>query len=100
MSRTLDQIIASQRTVAELERLASCICHRCIREQDIKGPGDWPLSMQQMILCPTCGNKRCPKASDHRLACTGSNALGQPGSVYGCPIPSSPDAPGDERDRT
>lgn len=35
-----------------------------------------------MILCPLCGNKRCPKASDHSLACTNSNAPGQPGSVY------------------
>lgn len=36
----------------------------------------------RMILCPTCGNKRCPKASDHDLACTGSNEPGQPGSVH------------------
>jgi len=36
----------------------------------------------KMILCPECGNKRCPKASDHRLSCTGSNEPGQPGSVY------------------
>jgi len=35
-----------------------------------------------MILCPTCGNKRCPKAGDHNLACTGSNEPGQPGSAY------------------
>ena len=36
----------------------------------------------RMILCPTCGCKRCPKASDHDLACTGSNEPGQSGSVY------------------
>jgi hypothetical protein len=35
-----------------------------------------------MTLCPSCGNKRCPKASNHELACTGSNEPGQPGSVY------------------
>jgi DNA-directed RNA polymerase subunit RPC12/RpoP len=35
-----------------------------------------------MIVCPDCGNKRCPKATFHGLACTGSNAPGQPGSVY------------------
>ena len=35
-----------------------------------------------MILCPTCGNKRCPHANDHRNACTGSNEPGQPGSAY------------------
>lgn len=36
----------------------------------------------KMVLCPICGNKRCPKASDHRLDCTNSNDVGQPGSVY------------------
>lgn len=42
--------------------------------------GDKPATM--MLVCPTCGNKRCPKASDHELACTNSNEPGQPGSVY------------------
>lgn len=36
----------------------------------------------RMFLCETCGNKRCPHATDHRLTCTGSNDPGQPGSVY------------------
>jgi len=36
----------------------------------------------RMVLCPDCGNKRCPKATDHRNACTGSNEPGQPGSSY------------------
>ena len=36
----------------------------------------------RMVLCPECGNKRCPKATDHRNACTGSNEPGQPGSSY------------------
>lgn len=35
-----------------------------------------------MVLCPTCGNKRCPMATDAALACTGSNEPGQPGSRY------------------
>jgi hypothetical protein len=39
-------------------------------------------SHQFMILCPDCGNKRCPKANDHENACTGSNDVGQPGSAY------------------
>ena len=34
------------------------------------------------IVCSTCGNKRCPKATDHELACTDSNASGQAGSRY------------------
>jgi hypothetical protein len=36
-----------------------------------------------MILCPTCGNKRCPHATFHEHACTSSNADNQPGSAYG-----------------
>lgn len=36
----------------------------------------------KMFLCPTCGNKRCPMATDHRLKCTGSNEPGQKGSIY------------------
>ena len=30
-----------------------------------------------MIVCPLCGNKRCPHAESHRLQCTGSNAKDQ-----------------------
>jgi len=40
-----------------------------------------PRTMR-IILCPTCGNKRCPKASDCGLECSGSNEPGQKGSIY------------------
>lgn len=63
--------------------MPTCTCHRCIRENDLRGPSGFPLSGERMIVCPECGNKRCPKASDHRLACTRSNAPGQPGSIFG-----------------
>lgn len=36
-----------------------------------------------MMLCVECGNKRCPKATNHDHACSGSNEPGQIGSVYG-----------------
>ena len=39
--------------------------------------------MSRMFLCPDCGNKRCPRATDHREVCTGSNEPGQAGSRYG-----------------
>jgi len=52
-----------------------CCCWRCMEDRN--------EIRSHMILCPTCGNKRCPKASDHRLECTGSNEPGQAGSVYG-----------------
>jgi hypothetical protein len=35
-----------------------------------------------MIVCPDCGNKRCPRAAHHDRACAGSNEPGQPGSNY------------------
>ena len=55
------------------KRVQARCCQRCLASgyQSI-----------EMTLCPTCGNKRCPAASDHRLGCTGSNEPGQPGSVY------------------
>lgn len=59
---------------AENMKLKDYDCHRCRKE---KG-----RFLTMMIVCPVCGNKRCPKASDHRLDCTRSNEPGQPGSVY------------------
>lgn len=63
-----------------------CECLRCLREStetvDMSKIVEW-FPRAKMILCGDCGNKRCPKASDHRMACTGSNEPGQVGSVYG-----------------
>lgn len=50
-----------------------CGCYNCSTQE---------RRMTTMIVCPTCGNKRCPRSTDHRLDCTGSNASGQPGSRY------------------
>lgn len=43
-----------------------------------------PVTMNdaRFVVCPDCGNKRCPHANDHRNACTGSNEPGQEGSAY------------------
>ena len=43
-----------------------------------------PVTMNDMrfVVCPDCGNKRCPRANDHRNDCTGSNEPGQEGSAY------------------
>lgn len=60
---------------------ADCICHRCIRENDLRSMVGWALSLSVMVLCPDCGNKRCPRAEDHRFECTGSNEPGQVGIV-------------------
>ena len=46
------------------------------------------LGDMRMVLCPECGNKRCPRARHHDNACTGSNEPGQPGSSWGHEQPS------------
>jgi DNA-directed RNA polymerase subunit RPC12/RpoP len=56
-----------------------CWCYNCLK--DVKEDG-WPVTAMRMILCPDCGNKRCPKSTDHNFACTNSNESGQPGSRY------------------
>lgn len=64
--------------------MVSYCCHACFHKT-----GGF---LDHMILCPTCGNKRCPKATDHDLDCTNSNEPGQPGSIYGGrPVEPAPD---------
>jgi uncharacterized membrane protein YraQ (UPF0718 family) len=46
--------------------------HDCV--QCCEDAGD---IQRTMILCPKCGNKRCPKALDHRNKCTGRNDIEQ-----------------------
>lgn len=48
-------------------------CRKCISAEE---------QMYRFIVCSTCGNKRCPKATDCVLECTNSNEPGQSGSVY------------------
>jgi hypothetical protein len=55
----------------------TCDCWRCERDK-----AEGMFIRVRMILCPTCGNKRCPKANDHRNECTHSNEPGQKGSAY------------------
>lgn len=56
-----------------VETSTKCWCRTCR-----------PVTMSDMrfVVCPDCGNKRCPHANDHRNACTGSNEPGQIGSAY------------------
>jgi hypothetical protein len=70
----ISEIEAEQERAFNSLREGKCGCHRCIMGRD-----EFAI---HMVLCPTCGNKRCPKASFHELACTGSNEPGQPGSIY------------------
>ena len=58
-----------------------CGCYNCMSK--VKDHNGLPLTMSTFIVCPECGNKRCPKSTDHNLACTNSNKPGQKGSRYG-----------------
>lgn len=60
-------------------------CYRCAKEwgnSHDHETGHFPLTVTRMFVCPNCGNKRCPKSTDHRLSCTRSNEPGQKGSRY------------------
>jgi hypothetical protein len=54
-------------------------CYDCLHDPSLgfKNP-----TVSRMILCPLCGNKRCPKATNHRHPCGNSNIPGQKGSNY------------------
>ena len=60
----------------------TCWCRRC---EDAALADKSPLKRmteRRFIVCPDCGNKRCPRASFHEYNCTNSNEPGQPGSDY------------------
>jgi hypothetical protein len=45
-------------------------------------PDHFDIFWRRFPMCPSCGNKRCPRATHHDNVCTGSNEPGQPGSAY------------------
>jgi hypothetical protein len=77
--------LAAECTAEVVRDKAACWCATCRPVTPFGDPAD-----NRMVLCPTCGNKRCPHAHDHRNACTNSNELGQIGSHY--PAASATDA--------
>jgi hypothetical protein len=62
-------------------REQNCRCRQCIKDRGDNLNGI-SLEKVMMIVCETCGNKRCPHATNHRYACTDSNEPGQFGSAY------------------
>jgi hypothetical protein len=62
----------------EHEPVAKYCCRLCFNKSG-------SLLLDRMILCSECGNKRCPKATNHELQCTNSNAPNQAGSIYNTP---------------
>ena len=66
-----------------------CECHTCVAEACRVEPAPpdkmmcgIDLRLSRYFLCETCGNKRCPHATNHVHPCSGSNDPGQPGSSY------------------
>lgn len=66
--------------VPEVETGRCILCGQLADEPS--PPALVPPAFRGMVVCPDCGNKRCPKATDRKLACTGSNEPGQSGSIY------------------
>ena len=67
-----------KKAIAELESqepVTRYCCHSCFKTSG-------GVMLDRMIVCPDCGNKRCPKASNHALKCTNSNDPNQVGSIY------------------
>ena len=60
----------------EQQKNVKCWCHTCCEKET----GYQHIFV--MVLCPDCGAKRCPKATNHMLECTNSNEPGQEGSIY------------------
>jgi hypothetical protein len=58
----------------DTQRLAECHCARC-------NPGE-----VRMFICPQCGCKRCPQASNHEAPCSGKTGHEVPGghTCTGC----------------
>ncbi len=56
----VDERDALRARIAERER-AHCTCEKCLLERF-----PYPLVMS---VCPECGDKRCPRAADHRNEC-------------------------------
>jgi hypothetical protein len=67
--------------------MTDCNCHQCRHDRaktsKPEDPVGWWMLNQMFVTCPDCGNKRCPKATNHRRPCTNKNEPGQKGSIYG-----------------
>jgi hypothetical protein len=68
--------------VSDRNQEQPCSCRQCLRDRDEKSESGLPAEITFMILCAKCGNKRCPHATNHQLACTKINEPGQPGRFY------------------
>lgn len=71
--KDLENRVKEQAELIRLLQKKTCHCYNC---------ADPFTRLTTMIVCPKCGNKRCPHATNHNTACTDSNAPGQEGGRY------------------
>ena len=79
-SNNWDQIFGKKKQAASVDK-PDCYCYNCNKGYTEPGQS-LPYVYTRMIVCPQCGNKRCPHATDHNFECTNSNESGQTGSRY------------------
>lgn len=73
-------IFGNKKSTGVVEK-PGCYCYNC--NKNYTAPGEtFAYVTGRMIVCPECGNKRCPHATDHSFDCTNSNDPAQPGSRY------------------
>lgn len=73
-------VIAEIRAIAEWQKR----CAEWVPPKEGEPCNCWECAQcrRSAVSCPTCSNKRCPRATDHRNGCSGSNEPGQEGSRY------------------
>ena len=76
-----DAIFSKPSETQSVTEKPDCHCYNCNKDYYEQG-SNFPYPSTHMIVCPKCGNKRCPHATDHMQECTNSNNPGQPGSRY------------------
>lgn len=69
----LHQTVEAMMAALKRAETEGCWCHECTKTDPFQ---------QVMAVCPVCGNKRCPFATDHNGTCSASNEPGQWGSRF------------------
>ena len=89
LSNVLDEAGYLRRRIERLEREQHDDFRKAIEAAQKARESCWCTTCRpnifpniRFVVCPDCGNKRCPKAHNHTLACTDSNAPGQSGSSW------------------
>ena len=80
VGRRVAVVIAEIRAIADWQKR----CAEWVPPKDGETCDCWACAQcrRSAVTCPTCSNKRCPRATDHRNGCSGSNEPGQDGSRY------------------